>query len=87
MIKNEWAPQSGSVISFESSNFKNITWNGDGTIDVEFRKGAVYRYSGVPPALWMAVEDAAAKSGASLGKALRNELILKSDIYPYERIK
>jgi hypothetical protein len=84
---NNWAPQSGSVIAFESSNFKQITWNGDGTIDVEYHKGAVYRYSGVPPVLWMAVERAAAKSGASLGKALREELILKSDIYPYERIK
>ena len=86
MKQNEWAPTAGSIISFESSNFKQVKWNGDGTIDVTYQKGPVYRYYGVPPSLWIAIENAVKVSGASLGKALRNELIVKKDIYPYERI-
>jgi hypothetical protein len=78
--------QAGSVVRFESSNFKEAVWHGNSTMDVEFHSGWKYRYYGCPPVLWEHIQKVSRLTGASLGKALYNELIAKKDIYPYERI-
>ena len=79
--------EAGSTIKFESTNFKEITHNGDGTMDVTYRKtGAVYRYHGVPPTLFHYIKKQVDRGSKTLGQELYNELIAKPDIYPFERI-
>jgi len=76
----------GSVIEFESSNFKRIVYNGDGTLDVAYNSGLEYRYFGVPPSLFYYVKKQVEKGSKTIGQELHLELVKKSDIYPYKRI-
>jgi len=80
--------KSASLIEFESSNFKRIQYRVDGgaTVDITYKNGAVYRYYGIPPALWDHVIRQAKKQDTSIGKQLHNELVQKKDIYPYRKI-
>jgi hypothetical protein len=84
----------GSFIDLSeySSNLKTLTWNGDGSIDVTFKKSkAVYRYYHCPPSLWEFLlkgkETQDKHDKFSIGAAFHQEVIQKSDIYPYERIE
>ena len=88
----EFVP-SGSFIdlSGESSNLQDLTWIGDGTMEVTFRKnGARYRYYNCPPSLWeFLMSGSTTKDGTkhhSIGAAFHQYVIKMSDIHPYEKI-
>lgn len=85
--KQGWVA-SGSIIEFESSNFKLVQYEvgGASTMDITYKKGEVYRYYGIPPALWLYLQRQADKNSTTIGKELLNEVIRKPDIYPYKRI-
>ena len=60
-----------------SSNVTSLGWE-DGVLEVEFRRGVVYQYSGVPEGVYLDVLYA-----ASPGKALMREVVGK---YPETKI-
>ncbi len=92
MTQIDFVP-AGSFIDLSdySSNLRTLTWNGDGTMDVQFKRNkAIYRYHHVPPALWVFLlkgkETQDKHDKFSIGAAFHQEVISKPDIYPYERI-
>ncbi len=94
MTQNNFAP-AGSFIDLSeySSNLKTLTWNGDGSIDVTFKKKpkVTYRYHHCPPALWEFLlkgkETQDKHDQFSIGAAFHQEVIQKSDIYPFEKLE
>ena len=93
MSNNSFVP-AGSFIDLTdySSNLKTLTWNGDGTIDVTFKKSnVVYRYFHCPPSLWEFLlkgkETQDKHDQFSIGAAFHQEVIQKSDIYPFQRLE
>lgn len=67
-------------IKVSSSNVNSIGYDKDSsTLDVEFKGGAVYRYSGVPEDVYIGLRNAPSK-GSYLAK------YIKSGGYPYEMI-
>lgn len=87
-------PQSGSFIDLSdySSNLDTLTYNGDGTMDVTFKKNKkfAYRYHHVSPALWVFLlrgrETMDKTDKFSIGAAFHQEVIQKPDLYPFEKV-
>ena len=69
----------------ESSAIKRMTWHplGGGTMAVTFTKGTVYRYNGVPLAVYRGLV-ATSQDGESLGSAFHWEI--KRGGYEYQQV-
>ena len=93
MTQIDFAPAGSFIdLSGHSSNLRTLTWNGDGSMDVQFKRNkAIYRYYHVSPALWTFLlqgkETQDKHDKFSIGAAFHQEVISKPDLYPYERIK
>lgn len=71
-----------------SSNIVSVGWEPGppplcGTMEVEFKHGAVYRYSGVPAAVALQVTMGALNG--SVGSTFH--ALVRSQSYPYERVR
>lgn len=48
--------------SLDSSSLQSVGYSAEpGTLEITFRSGAIYRYSGVPPHVYQALLDASSK--------------------------
>lgn len=64
----------------DSSSLRSVGYLADaGALEITFRSGAVYRYSGVPPHIHQALLDAKSK-GRYFNAAIRSN-------FPFERIQ
>lgn len=64
-------------VPVESSNLKSVGWEDD-TLEVEFAKGRIYQYTGVPASMYLALMQAESK-GKFFAENIR-------DAYSYQRI-
>jgi hypothetical protein len=65
----------------ESSNIEAIGWE-DEVLEIKFKKGGLYRYSGVPELVWKAFVGADSK-----GKFFHGRIRPKQHDYKYEKVK
>ncbi len=65
-------------IAVQSSLLSSVTYALDATLQLQFRKGAIYRYFAVPPAVFEALLAADSK-GAYFNRHIR-------DRFPYQRL-
>jgi hypothetical protein len=65
----------------ESSNIKAIGWE-DEVLEVEFVKGGLYRYTGVPKLLWDAF-----KGSASKGKFFHAKIRPNQHNFKYKKVE
>ena len=65
--------------SLDSSSLHSVGYSAEpGTLEITFRSGAIYRYSGVPPHVYQALLDASSK-GRYFNAVIRSS-------FPFERI-
>lgn len=68
------------MIPVQSSNVKALGWE-DEVLEVEFLKGSVYRYTGVPEEIFKLLLNA-----DSVGKAFHKYIRPKQHEYKYKKI-
>lgn len=66
--------------SVESSNIEAIGWE-DEVLEVRFKKGGLYRYTGVPELVWKAFLGADSK-----GKFFHSKIRPKQYEYKYKKV-
>lgn len=65
----------------DSSNIKAIGWEDD-VLEVEFVKGGLYRYTGVPKLLWQAF-----KTSDSKGKFFHQKIRPRQYDFKYKKVE
>jgi hypothetical protein len=69
------------MISVESSNIEAIGWE-DEVLNIQFKKGGLYSYTGVPELVWLAFLGADSK-----GKFFHGRIRPKQHDYKYEKVE
>jgi len=69
------------MLKVDSSNIEAIGWE-DEVLEVKFKKGGLYRYTGVPKLLWNAF-----KGSESKGKFFHRKIRPMQHKFKYEKVK